>query len=107
MTESKTSEGAIVYRNSIIPDHLIEQIKHWSQWINRKEKRIFLIVDSYDAMSSQNPTDVDFVWLLEQGVRNPDGSRKTIKFETEKFVELITSGQLEFIDIGAYLKTNL
>lgn len=103
---ANNNKDTIAVRNSLIPDHLVDLIRHWSQWISPKQLRCFLIVDSYDAGSTINPTETDFIWLLEQGVRNPDGSRKFIKVETEKFVEQITTGALEYFDPVTFLKSN-
>lgn len=98
-TEEK-SKDVIAVKKTIIPDHLVDQIRHWTQWIVKKDFRCFLIVDSFDADLYED----DFVWLLEQGVRNPDGTRKFIKVKTETFVEQVVSGSLEYFDPVTFLK---
>jgi len=105
MNESQNKTGAIHFNDSVIPDHLIEQIVHWSQWINKKETRVFLIVDSVSC--EQNVDANDQLWILEQGVRNPDGSRKFFKVALEKWIELIVSGSLEYFDPAMFLKTQI
>lgn len=107
MSQDTNIEHKVAVRNSLIPDHLIDLILHWSQWINRKEKRVFLIVDSHNAGSDVNATETDLIVLLEQGVRNPDGSRKFIKLPTEKFVELVSIGSMEYFDPATFIKTEL
>jgi hypothetical protein len=106
MTELKTNNvGAIRFNDSVIPEHLIGQIVHWSQWINRKEKRLFLIVDSIQFEHTSAARDE--LWILEQGVRKPDGSRKFFKVGLEQWIELITSGSLEYFDPAMFLKTQI
>lgn len=102
-TEKKIDN--IAFRNSIVPDHLVDLIKHWTQWINKKEKRVFLIVDSVEFDRSSNA--IDELWILEQGVRNPDGSRKFFKVGLEQWIELIASGSLEYFDPALFLKTQI
>jgi len=102
-----SSTEKIKLTNSIIPDELVDVIRHWSLWTNndKSNPRVFIIVDTIDAGSVVNPTDFDFFWLLEQGTRNPDGTRKFVKIAVHKFVELVSAGSLRYFDPVTFLKT--